>query len=187
MMLSIKKYLSNIYEHLLISSKFHRLSQIFTCSSIQIHRLRCCSTKQIRRKPPGGDARGHLQRLGIGKVTTSATCESWDRLRLRRWLMISVHDGSPDSPSSLDGKNFMENPNLKRMIWGYTHCRTPLYMCIHTYIILVAISSIQWSNPGTLLNQFFKHYKMEKKGLGVVLEGFIEFLINYSFWAKCTL
>ena len=31
------------------------------------------------------------------------------------------------------------------------------------YIILVAISSIEWSNPGTLLNHFFRHYKMEKK------------------------
>ena len=100
-------------------------------------------------------------------------------------LMISVHDGSPDSPSWM--VYFMEHPNLKRMIWGYSHCRTPLYMCIHTYIILVAISSIEWSNPGTLLNHFFRHYKMEKKGLGVVLEGFIICSINYSFWARCTL
>ena len=53
--------------------------------------------------------------------------------------------------------------------------------------ILVAISSIEWSSPGTLLNHFFRHYKMEKKGLGVVLEGFIIFSINYSFWARCTL
>ena len=53
--------------------------------------------------------------------------------------------------------------------------------------ILVAISSIKWSHPGTLLNHFFRHYKMENIMFGVVLEWFIRICFLYSFWASTTL
>jgi hypothetical protein len=56
-----------------------------------------------------------------------------------------------------------------------------------THGILVAISSIKWSNPGTLLNHFFRHYKMEKKMFGVVFEWFIRIWFLFSFWASTTL
>ena len=51
---------------------------------------------------------------------------------------------------------------------------------ISRYIIniLVAMSSIKWSNPGTLLNHFFRHYKMEK----TCLEWFLNGLLGYGFY-----
>ena len=55
------------------------------------------------------------------------------------------------------------------------------------YSILVAISSIKWSHPGTLLNHFFRHYKMENRMFGVVLEWFIRICFLFSFWASITL
>ena len=42
----------------------------------------------------------------------------------------------------------------------------------------MAISSIKWSNPGTVLNRFFRHYKMEKNGL----EWFLNDLSKYGFY-----
>ena len=38
-------------------------------------------------------------------------------------------------------------------------------LSVITLWILVAISSIKWSDPGTLLNHFFRHYKMEKTNI----------------------
>ena len=57
----------------------------------------------------------------------------------------------------------------------------------HSKLILVAISSIEWSNPGALLSHFFGHYKMEKRMFGVVPEGFIICLLHFSLWARSTL
>ena len=53
--------------------------------------------------------------------------------------------------------------------------------------ILVAISSVKWSRPGTLLNHFVRHYKMENRMFGVVLEWFIRICFLFSFWASTTL
>ena len=52
----------------------------------------------------------------------------------------------------------------------YIYVYINVYIYVYTYMILVAISSIKWSNPGTLLNHFFRHYKMEKKWFRVVFE-----------------
>ena len=81
----------------------------------------------------------------------------------------------------------------------YVHRRS----CIHTYvyacmshkftsrfehsIILVAISSIKWSHPGTLLNHFFRHYKMENRMFGVVLEWFIRICFIYFLFGQVLL
>ena len=51
-------------------------------------------------------------------------------------------------------------------------------------IILVAISSIKWSHPGTLLNHFSRHYKMENKMFGLVLEWFNRICFIYFFLGK---
>ena len=58
---------------------------------------------------------------------------------------------------------------------------------INTSIIPLGISSIKWSNPGTRLSHHFRHYKMEKKRLGVVFERLIIIFINYHFWARTIL
>ena len=54
-------------------------------------------------------------------------------------------------------------------------------------IILVAISSIKWSHPGTLLNHFFRHYKMENRMFGVVLEWFIRICFIYFLFGQVLL
>ena len=54
-------------------------------------------------------------------------------------------------------------------------------------IILVAISSIKWSHPGTLLNHFFGHYKMENRMFGVVLEWFIRICFIYFLFGQVLL
>ena len=59
-----------------------------------------------------------------------------------------------------------------------------VYDCF-THIILVAISSIKWSHPGTLLNHFFRHYKMENRMFGVVLEiGLSGYVLSIFFLGK---
>ena len=55
------------------------------------------------------------------------------------------------------------------------------------FYILVAISSIKWSHPGTLLNHFFRHYKMENRMFGVVLEWFIRICFIYFLFGQVLL
>ena len=68
-----------------------------------------------------------------------------------------------------------------------THSQSWVVYDCFTHIILVAISSIKWSHPGTLLNHFFRHYKMENRMFGVVLEWFIRICFIYFLFGQVLL